>query len=252
MTVADFERSARAAAAPIAQAGARVGVRILGAVEATIAAVGMNTNLGIVLLCAPLAAAADRATGDLRAALADVLATLDVEDARFAFRAIARAAPAGLGRAERHDVFDPVTATLREAMAAAAGRDRVAYQYVSDFRDIFDVGEPLLRDFAARFPDRYHWATLAIYLEFLGAAPDSHIVRKYGVDIAEETRRSAEAFSERLRACPEPQQLLPDLLAWDAALKSRNINPGTSADLTVATLFVRRLRSILPSSSISD
>jgi len=59
MTAADFERSAEAAAGPLAAAGARVGKRILGAVEATDAAVGANTNLGIVLLCAPLAAAAE-------------------------------------------------------------------------------------------------------------------------------------------------------------------------------------------------
>ena len=38
-----------------------------------------------------------------------------------------------------------------------------------------------------------------------------------------------------------------DLLAWDAALKTDGINPGTSADLTVATLFARRLATILPS-----
>jgi triphosphoribosyl-dephospho-CoA synthase len=43
-----------------------------------------------------------------------------------------------------------------------------------------------------------------------------------------------------------PDELLADLLVWDAELKRAGINPGTSADLTVATLFVNRLRSILP------
>ena len=66
MTAAQFEASAAAAAAPIAQAGARVGVRIEAAVVATFAAVGVNTNLGIILLCAPLAAAAERGAPDLR------------------------------------------------------------------------------------------------------------------------------------------------------------------------------------------
>ncbi len=58
MTVADFEASAEAIAAVFAQPGLTVGARILQSVLATQAAVGCNTNLGIVLLCAPLAEAA--------------------------------------------------------------------------------------------------------------------------------------------------------------------------------------------------
>ena len=83
-TVADFARSAHAAAAPLTVPGARIGARILGAVEAS-ATGGRNTNLGIVLLCAPLAAAAERTPVDLRTALAAVLDSFDVEDARLAF-----------------------------------------------------------------------------------------------------------------------------------------------------------------------
>ena len=95
MTAAEFVRSAEAAAAPLAMPGARVGTRILGAVEATLRSVGTNTNLGIILLCAPLAVAAEARSADLRAALAQVLESLDIQDAELAFRAIARAAPAG-------------------------------------------------------------------------------------------------------------------------------------------------------------
>ena len=88
------------------------------------------------------------------------------------------------------------------------------------------------------------WATLAVYLAFLAAFPDSHIVRKHGPAVAEEVRRSAQAFHARLQSAEDPAHLLPDLLAWDRALKEKAINPGTSADLTVATLFVSRLREI--------
>src|ERR1043166_8164349 len=121
----------------LTQAGARVGTRILGAVEASVAAVPHNTNLGIILLCAPLAAAAERAQPDLHAALAVELAHLDIQDASFAFKAIALAAPGGLGTAPRHDVRMPATVTLRQAMGEAADRDRIARQYVSDFADVF-------------------------------------------------------------------------------------------------------------------
>src|SRR5262249_9191178 len=126
MTADDFFRSAEAAAGPLTQSGAKVGRRILGAVEATKAAVAANTNLGIILLCAPLAAAAEQEPSDLRTALARVLAALDVDDAALAFRAITLASPGGLGTAERHDVRAPATVSLRAAMAEAADRDRIA------------------------------------------------------------------------------------------------------------------------------
>jgi triphosphoribosyl-dephospho-CoA synthase len=251
MTASEFERSASAAAAPIAQAGARVGERVLAAVEATLAAVGINTNVGIILLCAPLAAAAEGAPPDLRASLTRVLAALDVEDARLAFRAIVRAAPAGLGRVEQHDVFQPATVTLRHAMAAAAAHDRIAYQYATDFEDIFELGEPLLAAALGRTP-HLRWATLDVYLGFLSAFPDSHIARKHGSDAAEAIRRTAAPFHQRMLQAEPVDNLLPELLSWDAKLKRDGVNPGTSADLTVATLFAHRLRSILPRSSNSD
>jgi triphosphoribosyl-dephospho-CoA synthase len=45
----------------------------------------------------------------------------------------------------------------------------------------------------------------------------------------------------------DPAHLDGDLMTWDAELKARRINPGTSADLTVATLFAHLLATILPS-----
>jgi len=248
MTAAQFEASAAAAAAPIAQAGTRVGARIEAAVAATFAAVGVNTNLGIILLCAPLAAAAERGAPDLRTAVAAVLDDLGIEDARHAFSAIVRAAPAGLGRTDQHDVFAPPTVTLREAMAAAADRDRIARQYVSGFADVFEVGETnLIRAAAAQSHPR--WATLAVYIGFLAAFPDTHIVRKHGPETARDIQHAAAMFHQRLQSHASAENLLPELLAWDAELKRRDINPGTSADLTVATLFAHRLSTILPPSS---
>jgi triphosphoribosyl-dephospho-CoA synthase len=244
MTVEAFERSAEAAARPIAEQGARVGARILHAVEATFAAVAANTNLGIILLAAPLAAAAERSNRDLRAALTRVLADLDVDDARRAFRAIVRAAPAGLGHAEQHDVFAPATVTLKQAMAEAAERDLIARQYATDFIDVFTCGTPVLASTLARFGHR-RWATLAVYLEFLAAYPDSHIVRKHGAAAATATQQRAAEFRARLHAVDHPDDLLADLLAWDDRLKRDDINPGTSADLTVATLFAHRLNERL-------
>jgi triphosphoribosyl-dephospho-CoA synthase len=251
MTAAEFVRSAEAAAAPLAMPGARVGTRILGAVEATLTAVGTNTNLGIILLCAPLAMAAEGRAADLRAALAQVLESLDIQDAEVAFRAIARAAPAGVGRVDRHDVAEVATVTLKAAMADASARDRIAHQYVSDFEDVFERGEPVLEAALARAAEP-KWATLAVYLEFLSAFPDSHIARKHGIATAEDICRTASRYHQQMRSAENPAALLTDLLAWDALLKERGVNPGTSADLTVATLFAHRLRTILPSARNND
>lgn len=253
MTAEQFRVSADAAAGPLSESGASVGTRIERAVAATFAAVGANTNLGIILLCAPLAAAAERAAEStaLRDALGAVLRALDVDDAALAFRAIVRAAPAGLGRSARHDVFAPATVGLREAMAEAAERDLVARQYTNDFADVFDLGLPRLEAMIAKHGEPT-WAALAAYLGFLSAFPDSHIVRKRGAEAAATVRRDAVPLLARLQSAERPAQLLPDLLLWDAALKAAGINPGTSADLTVATLFAFRLRTVLPTVRNSD
>jgi triphosphoribosyl-dephospho-CoA synthase len=243
MEVADFVLSAEASAAPIAAMGARVGIRVRAAVNATLEAVGQNTNLGIILLCAPLAAASEVPEIALRPALARVLDRLDRADAQDVFYAIAAANPGGLGRAPRHDVNTPAAATLREAMAEAADRDRIARQYVTTYEDVFSLGLPALAT-ARRRGSEAHWSTLAVYLTFLAAMPDTHIVRKFDAAAAEAVRREAADWRDAFAAAPDPDGIVEGLLNWDGKLKSRGINPGTSADLTVATLFASSLSTI--------
>jgi triphosphoribosyl-dephospho-CoA synthase len=251
MSADEFIRSADAAAAPLAAQGARVGQRIYRAVMATFAAVGTNTNLGIILLCAPLAAAAERDIRNLRSAVHEVLLELDVQDADLAFRSIVRAAPAGLGHVPQHDVFKPATVSLLQAMSEAVDRDMVARQYATGFAEVFDVGLPLFQSIDN--PKRQvRWATIATYLGFLSAFPDSHIARKFGRETAVCVQREALNFARIVQATEQPEKLLPDLLAWDEALKAKAINPGTTADLTVATLFAHRLRTTLPTVRNSD
>ncbi|MFC7400486.1 triphosphoribosyl-dephospho-CoA synthase [Chelatococcus sp. GCM10030263] len=233
MTVADFEASANASAEPLARTGARIGERVLDAVEATVARLGMNTNLGILLLSAPIAAAAER-PGELRANLGATLDSLDVADAAKVYAAIRRASPGGLGRSESHDVAEPPRVTLREAMAAAAGRDRIARAYVTGFEDLFAVGLPALHEAEGRGPAE-PWTVTAVYLAFLAAVPDSHIARKFGAETAERIRERAAAIAAGSELGPANGDAL---LAFDAELKGEGINPGTSADFTVATIFL--------------
>lgn len=241
-----FIASARAAAAPLFEAGARVGPRIEAAVAASLAAAGCNTNLGIVLLCAPIAAAVERADSlasaqALRCALTAVLADLDVDDARAAYRAIALANPGGLGHAPAQDVRAAPSVDLRAAMALAASRDSIAAQYASGYADLFGLALPALQPGFTPMPvnaalladDDTAAGVQRVYLLLLGTLADSHIVRKHGEIVAHTVMRSAQAWWGR--AVPENEA---EFAAWDASLKVRGINPGTSADLTVAALLL--------------
>jgi len=241
MAVDDFLRSAAAAAPPLCRAGASLGERILGAVAATRDAVGQNTNLGIVLLCAPLAQAAERGA-DLRTGVRATIAGSTLADADQVFRAIVLASPGGLGNASRHDVRAPAAARLPDAMAEAAPRDSIARQWVTGFEDVFDAGLPAFDAALTRW-GRQDWAVTDAYLRFLARLPDSHVARKYGIAAAEAVRREAADTLARLDDCTDPDALAPGLLAWDKDLKRRGLNPGTSADLTVATIFAGWLRN---------
>ncbi|SIT38485.1 Triphosphoribosyl-dephospho-CoA protein [Paraburkholderia ribeironis] len=243
MSAAQFLVSANAAIDALFASGASVGQRILDAVTRTHEAVGCNTNLGIVLLVAPLAAALEE-TGPApsaqawRDAASRVLAGLDVEDACLAYRAIALASPGGLGDAPEQSVHAPPTVGLRDAMQLASERDSIARQYANGFQDIFDTGLAACREAPADAPEM---AMLNVFLAFLGGWPDSHIVRKHGMTLAQSVTLAAR--EQHLRWQHMPLQLrralaTPRLDAWDAELKARGINPGTSADLAVATLFV--------------
>ena len=242
MTTADFETSARASAPVMGQPDLTVGARILGAIRSTRQVVACNTNLGIVLLCAPLAQAAfRRAAGSLRDRLRDVLDQLGVADAEQTFAAIRLAQPGGLGTAPENDVRQPARVTLGVAMAAAAGRDRIAHQYANGFADVFEIGVARLRSGLSRWTSE-PWATTSAYLGFLAQLPDSHIGRKFGMERARDVCARAEPFDRLLRDASDVEQAAAKLLAFDAELKAAGLNPGTSADLTVASLFALRLQ----------
>ena len=236
MEVAQFEAAAEAAAPWIAASGAKVGTRVLRAVEASFAAAGCNTNLGILLLCAPLAAAAEmKLEKSLRERLAAVLASLDGGDAASIYAAIRRARPGGLGDAPEQDVAVPPTIGLLDAMALAAARDRIAFNYTTGFSDVFDFGIPELARARSLAADP-ELAVTTLHMAYLAQFPDSHIARKYGEAIADDVRQRA----IELKPLWDPiahRNTMPGLHEFDAELKRRNVNPGTTADLVVATIF---------------
>lgn len=244
MTVADFVASAEAAAPLIGRKGLSVGKRIRLAVEATHNAVGQNTNLGIILLATPLAnAALDQRRGDLQSRLHRILQELGMEDARETYQAIRAAKPGGLGAAPKHDVQSEPEVTLLEAMRAAEVRDRIAWNYTHDFDDIFKLGLKWLAYARERWSEPA-WATSRVYLGFLAHVPDTLIERKFGDRVAARVREEARPIEAGLNECQSPETMTGPLTAFDRSLKERGLNPGTSADLTVATLFASALRGL--------
>jgi triphosphoribosyl-dephospho-CoA synthase len=206
-------------------------------VESTLRWTRSNTNLGIVLLLAPLARAALRSGGALRDRLGRVLAETTVADAAEVYAAIRRARPGGLGEASAEDVAAVPTVTLRDAMALAAERDAIAREYVTEFALTFETGVPALRTARA---EGLAWtdAVVEAYLALLDVSADTHIARKLGP--AEAAAVSGQVRQVRAVGGTRTQAGRQALAALDTELRdSRNRrNPGTTADLTCAALFV--------------
>ncbi len=238
-TYEDFLASAAAIGPALAAAGERsLGATIRAAVAATARWAPSNTNLGLVLLLAPLARAALRpGPGSLRVQLAATLADTTVADARDAYVAIRSAAPGGLGRASEQDIAGTPTATLRDAMALARDRDAIAREYATDFETTFETGAPGLR---RALSDGLAWreAVVEVYLTLLAASPDTHIVRKLGTDAGVTVQRRARAVLDaggvRTRAGRDATAALDRELRDEA----NTLNPGATADLTGASIYV--------------
>ena len=240
MVVQDFIKSADASSQVIATPFLSVGERILNAVKATWDAVGCNTNLGIVLLAAPMMQAAYSKDGFSQNNLQAVLRNLTVDDAVKAYQAISLATPAGLGEVQQYDVRQTPQITLLEAMQAAADRDLIAQQYANCYQEIFNFGVTTYQHYLAKW-ERSAWAVTAIYLAFLAEFEDSHIVRKYGGIVANKIQQEAKNHFQTFTSQENPKLYQATLLVWDADLKKRGINPGTSADLTVTTILANNL-----------
>jgi len=246
MRVEDFVISAEVSAGPLTDPSLGLGERIYRAVEATREAVGCNTNLGILMLCGPLVQALlDGATGSLRKRLRRVLAQADSQDTGWLFRAIRLAAPAGLGHSDRHDVFQAPEAPLVEVMSHASERDQIARQFATGYAELFDYAVPRLARYDRMWRSR-EWSISGLYLSLLARHTDTHVERKYGLYKAVVTTLRATELVKSLSRATDPESCRQRLMQADEEFKREGINPGTSADLTVATLFISHLQPLLP------
>lgn len=237
LSYVDFLTSAAVIGPVLQQAPALgVGASVLDAVQRTREAVATNTNLGMLLLLAPLAAVPRDLP--LRVGLSGVLKSLTGADATDVFAAIRLAQPGGLGSAGKADVNDTADAevSLLEAMQLAANRDLVARQFSNDFAQVFAVADHLEQVVQDGWP--LSEAIVRAFLQLLADFPDSLIARKCGKEVAQQVSTQAAA----VLAQGEPRETAYEIARkeFDFSLRvdGHRRNPGTSADFIAAALFV--------------
>jgi triphosphoribosyl-dephospho-CoA synthase len=231
----DFLLSAVVIAEPLDRApDIGIGAAVLDAIQATRRVVTTNTNLGIVLLLAPLAAISQGV--DLATGVEAVLESTTVEDAQAVYRAIRLAEPGGLGSVSDQDIAREPTTTLRVVMALAAERDLIARQYANGFQEVLVEALPALgASVSAGRP--LETAIVSTHLDLLAHHPDSLIVRRAGLESALEVSRRAAAVLDA--DWPDREEALRQCAALDDWLREpgRGRNPGTTADLVTAALY---------------
>lgn len=236
-----FQRSAEAIAPVIEHHWASpIGLTVLEAVRATRRVVSTNSNLGIVLLLVPLSKVNPPIT---RAKLETILDTTRIEDSEHVYEAIRLAKPGGLGQVKDQDVANKPTVKLREVMTLAADRDLIARQYAGAFREVLGKGVPALIE-GLRDLGNVEGAILHTQIQMLSQFPDSLILRKHGNSIADEVTRRANEIDLTTR------EGIGRYVRFDRFLRAYRLNPGTTADLIAACLFValreRRLSMEMP------
>lgn len=240
-----------------------VGELVYKSIVATKRWVGTNTNLGMVLLFAPLAKTVFHSQGN---DLEIVLSQLSLADCQKVFAAISLASAGGLGDVEEMDVksyapegrgggvepesfADRRSDELIKAMKLAQERDAIAKQYCNGFHEIQNVIAPMLLDAIEQgesLPD----AIVYTHLKTMAVMPDSLIARKCGSEIAKQSSVIAAQVVEWFES--DRQQYNAGLADLDFWLRSdgNRRNPGTTADLIAASLFLLIRKNLLSQSVI--
>jgi triphosphoribosyl-dephospho-CoA synthase len=154
------------------------------------------------------------------------------------------AVPGGLGTVDEQDVAHEPTADLLTAMRLAAERDSVAREYTTDYALTFDLAYPALAGYLAQGHDAAT-AIVGAFLEVLACTPDSLIARRHGPRrAADVSRRAAAALAAGGAGTAAGLAAVAEFDGWLRAADP-TLNPGTSADLVTAAMFVALLEDVL-------
>ena len=244
MTHKDFLQSSMACSDIICEKNMDIGEKILDCIKSSMDVVGCNTNLGIVLLCVPIVEALymDKDHKFLQSNLKKVLNNIDKKQTKAIYKAINSANAGGMGSKDEFDLNNSKSNdfTLLEAMNFASSYDYIAEEYSNNFNNIINVITPNWRKYFKLMNNDEH-ATTATFLDLISTKPDSLIARKYDLDKAEEVSARFKDIAQEYCELKNPNILNNKLLLLDSELKIQGINPGTTADVVVASIFLSRL-----------
>lgn len=235
----DFVTAAEITSEQMRDSSQSISERMLHAVEQTVSVAKTNVNLGMVLLLGPLVAADEvmigrgvtRGIEAWPTAIGETLATMDGSDGRNIFRAIHVASAGGLGAARCMDVNKTRgEVDIVAAMTLARHRDRIARQYADGFADLIETIVPVVGQSISQSGDLLGGIRHAQLL-LLRSEPDSLIARKNGTEVAAAIQKRAGTIDLN-----DPTSVA----AFDNFLRSdgNRLNPGTTADLIAAALYV--------------
>ncbi|QSW98901.1 triphosphoribosyl-dephospho-CoA synthase [Haloterrigena alkaliphila] len=221
--------------------GAAVGAAFERAVAGMAEQGGGNTQFGSLLLLVPLVRAAreELAQPTVEAVCEDTT----VADAADFYRAFDRVdvfvgdPPADMEPLDVRRGSDAVPAledrglTLLDVMERSVPGDDVAREWVTGFERSFAAAERL----ADADPDApVTKRTAAVFLSLLADRPDTLVATRSGEAVAREVSDRAAELLERdaLETDPDAVETFADDLV------ARGVNPGTTADVTAAGLFI--------------
>jgi len=235
-----------------------VGKIILEGVKQTHSFIKTNTNLGILLLIAPLAAAyaglrkknlvktdnKEELKQLLQQEISLILNNLTRKDAELAYEAINYSKAGNLAEVEDGDIKDRVELTLYQAMKLAQNRDQIAAEYVNDFSFTFNFAYPVFKKNQKKF-SKLNDVIIQSYLEILAEHPDTLIARKWGNDFAVEISEKTKKLLNKLKNITDYKIRKQEIQKFDKYLRSKEekINPGTTADFIAAVIFLEILIS---------
>ena len=228
---------------------AELGRYIFQAVDETNRWIETNTNLGIMMMCIPIAAAASISDSfdEIQENVGRLMDATTVEDAVNLYDAINVADAGGMGDQEEFDVMsekakDELRAnnqTMFDVLEISAGWDRLANELTNKMPVCFEIGYPTFFEVWKNCDDVdvINKATVLTFMTILSQIPDTLISRKYGNEVAESVSQKASEILE----FKDDDSFLEKLLEFDDYLYDNKLNPGTTADLTAASIFLSYL-----------
>ncbi len=241
MNTKDFLKSSLIISRSLTKKKFNLGKKIFFSAKEVKNKIKKNTNLGIILMLAPIITVIEKegliSKKKIITKIKSLIKKQDINNSIDIYRAISLIAPGGLGHSKKYDVNELPKIKLYKAMKFAKNKDLISKQYYNGYKDIINTGIPTYKKFYKKW-GKIEWALTAVYLNFLKKYNDSHIIRKNGIKTAKKVRNEAKNYYNLLKSNNKLTKIKKKLLFFDKKLKSKHINPGTMADLSVATLFL--------------